>query len=221
MAGTQRPARILELRSVRGTGGGPEKTILMGTAQASRGRFDITVCYIRDAARSGLRHRRVGAAGRCRLRGGARTALVRPRHRPPSACARPRARHRHRPRARLQDRFVALLAGAGRARHARWRRPTAGPGTRGGSDGSTTPPTAAARPLPARDRGIGRDPRRPDRRRCRSWAGNHHPERHRPGTLRPRPCARARGTSRPGPVRGGPGDWSGGPGSSRRSASTC
>ena len=48
MAGTARQARILELRSVRGTGGGPEKTILMGTAQATRGRFDITVCYIRD-----------------------------------------------------------------------------------------------------------------------------------------------------------------------------
>ena len=39
---------ILELRSVRGTGGGPEKTILLGTARASRDRFDITVCYVRD-----------------------------------------------------------------------------------------------------------------------------------------------------------------------------
>jgi glycosyltransferase involved in cell wall biosynthesis len=40
--------RVLELRSVRGTGGGPEKTILMGAQQADRGRFDVTVCYIRD-----------------------------------------------------------------------------------------------------------------------------------------------------------------------------
>jgi glycosyltransferase involved in cell wall biosynthesis len=40
--------RVLELRSVRGTGGGPEKTILLGAAQASA-RYDITVCYIRDA----------------------------------------------------------------------------------------------------------------------------------------------------------------------------
>jgi glycosyltransferase involved in cell wall biosynthesis len=39
---------VLELRSVRGTGGGPEKTILLGTAQASRDRFDVTVCYLRD-----------------------------------------------------------------------------------------------------------------------------------------------------------------------------
>lgn len=41
--------RVLEMRSVRGTGGGPEKTILLGTAQTRRDRFDITVCYLRDA----------------------------------------------------------------------------------------------------------------------------------------------------------------------------
>jgi glycosyltransferase involved in cell wall biosynthesis len=40
--------RVLELRSVRGTGGGPEKTILLGTALTDRTRFDVTVCYIRD-----------------------------------------------------------------------------------------------------------------------------------------------------------------------------
>ena len=39
--------RILELRSVRGTGGGPEKTILLGAQRASP-RFPVTVCYIRD-----------------------------------------------------------------------------------------------------------------------------------------------------------------------------
>jgi glycosyltransferase involved in cell wall biosynthesis len=43
------PIRVLELRSVRGTGGGPEKTILLGTARTDRQRFAITVCYIRDA----------------------------------------------------------------------------------------------------------------------------------------------------------------------------
>jgi len=43
-----RKTRVLEMRSVRGTGGGPEKTILLGTAQSSRDRFDITVCYLRD-----------------------------------------------------------------------------------------------------------------------------------------------------------------------------
>jgi glycosyltransferase involved in cell wall biosynthesis len=40
--------RILELRSVRGTGGGPEKTILAGAAHADSARFAVTVCYIRD-----------------------------------------------------------------------------------------------------------------------------------------------------------------------------
>lgn len=39
---------ILELRSVRGTGGGPEKTILLGADRRDRDRFDVTVCYIRD-----------------------------------------------------------------------------------------------------------------------------------------------------------------------------
>lgn len=33
---------------MRGTGGGPEKTILLGTAQTQRNRVDVTVCYIRD-----------------------------------------------------------------------------------------------------------------------------------------------------------------------------
>ena len=40
--------RVLELRSVWGTGGGPEKTILFGTELATRSRFGVTVCYIRD-----------------------------------------------------------------------------------------------------------------------------------------------------------------------------
>jgi glycosyltransferase involved in cell wall biosynthesis len=40
---------VLELRSVRGTGGGPEKTILIGAAAADPGRCRITICYIRDA----------------------------------------------------------------------------------------------------------------------------------------------------------------------------
>jgi glycosyltransferase involved in cell wall biosynthesis len=38
---------ILELRSVRGTGGGPEKTILLGAERRDRTRFDVTVCYLR------------------------------------------------------------------------------------------------------------------------------------------------------------------------------
>lgn len=49
MSSTAVPIRVLELRSVRGTGGGPEKTILLGTALTDARRFEVTVCYIRDA----------------------------------------------------------------------------------------------------------------------------------------------------------------------------
>ena len=58
------PIRVLELRSVCGAGGGPEKTILMGAARADRRRFEVTVCYIRDsrdlAYSIGDRARRLG-----------------------------------------------------------------------------------------------------------------------------------------------------------------
>jgi hypothetical protein len=43
-----RPIRVLELRSVRGTGGGPEKTILLGSARTDTRRFAVSVCYLRD-----------------------------------------------------------------------------------------------------------------------------------------------------------------------------
>jgi glycosyltransferase involved in cell wall biosynthesis len=42
------PVRILELRSVRGTGGGPDKTILLGAQLADPERFTTTVCYVRN-----------------------------------------------------------------------------------------------------------------------------------------------------------------------------
>jgi glycosyltransferase involved in cell wall biosynthesis len=42
------PLRILELRSVYGTGGGPEKTILRGAARSNPARFAVSVCYLRD-----------------------------------------------------------------------------------------------------------------------------------------------------------------------------
>jgi glycosyltransferase involved in cell wall biosynthesis len=45
---SHRPIHVLELRSVRGTGGGPEKTILYGAARTDPQRFRVTVCYIRD-----------------------------------------------------------------------------------------------------------------------------------------------------------------------------
>ena len=44
----QHRINVLELRSVRGTGGGPDKTIMMGAARTDPTRFRVTVCYIRD-----------------------------------------------------------------------------------------------------------------------------------------------------------------------------
>ena len=43
------PIRVLELRSVRGIGGGPEKTILLGAARSDPHKVAVTVCYLRDA----------------------------------------------------------------------------------------------------------------------------------------------------------------------------
>jgi glycosyltransferase involved in cell wall biosynthesis len=51
---SSRPIRVLELRSVRGTGGGPEKTILLGTRRTDPQQFAVTVCYIRDASDRGF-----------------------------------------------------------------------------------------------------------------------------------------------------------------------
>lgn len=48
MSGRPGPVRVLELRSVRGTGGGPEKTILLSAAQADPAVCQVMVCYIRD-----------------------------------------------------------------------------------------------------------------------------------------------------------------------------
>jgi glycosyltransferase involved in cell wall biosynthesis len=54
-----RPIRVLELRSVTGAGGGPEKTILMGAKLTDPRRIAITVCYLRSAAdqHCNIRHR--------------------------------------------------------------------------------------------------------------------------------------------------------------------
>ena len=54
-----RPIRVLELRSVTGAGGGPEKTILMGAKLTDPRRIAITVCYLRSAAdqNCNIRHR--------------------------------------------------------------------------------------------------------------------------------------------------------------------
>ncbi len=43
------PVRVLELRSVRGTGGGPEKTILLGAQRSNPAHVRVTVAYLRDA----------------------------------------------------------------------------------------------------------------------------------------------------------------------------
>jgi glycosyltransferase involved in cell wall biosynthesis len=47
MTKVRNPIRVLELRSVRGTGGGPEKTILHGASRRNADRFDVTLCYLR------------------------------------------------------------------------------------------------------------------------------------------------------------------------------
>jgi glycosyltransferase involved in cell wall biosynthesis len=71
---SDRPIRILELRTVWGTGGGPEKTILLGAAGADPSRFAVTVCYLRDvrdtvfeigarAARLGVDYVEIGERG--------------------------------------------------------------------------------------------------------------------------------------------------------------
>ena len=54
---------VLELRSVRGTGGGPEKTIILGAALANPEFAKVTVCYLRDR-RDGIFsiHERAAAA---------------------------------------------------------------------------------------------------------------------------------------------------------------
>jgi glycosyltransferase involved in cell wall biosynthesis len=39
---------VLELRSVRGTGGGPDKTLFLTGELARRSQFETTLCYIRD-----------------------------------------------------------------------------------------------------------------------------------------------------------------------------
>jgi glycosyltransferase involved in cell wall biosynthesis len=58
-----RPVRVLELRSVRGTGGGPEKTILLSAAMADPRRAEVTVCYLRDQRDGVFRiHERAAAA---------------------------------------------------------------------------------------------------------------------------------------------------------------
>lgn len=58
------PVRVLELRSVRGTGGGPEKTILLGAAMADPSRAQVTVCYLRDQRDGVFRiHERAAAVG--------------------------------------------------------------------------------------------------------------------------------------------------------------
>ena len=44
------PVRVLELRSVEGVGGGPDKTILLGAALSNPFRTQITVCYMYDRA---------------------------------------------------------------------------------------------------------------------------------------------------------------------------
>src|SRR6185312_914657 len=46
--GTDRKINILELRSCRGGGGGPEKTILFSALEADREAFNVTIVYLKS-----------------------------------------------------------------------------------------------------------------------------------------------------------------------------
>ena len=46
---SQRKINVLEIRSCRGGGGGPEKTILFSALEADREAFDITIVYLKSA----------------------------------------------------------------------------------------------------------------------------------------------------------------------------
>ena len=78
MTGAGSPIRVLELRSVRGTGGGPEKTILLG-ARYERSELPGHRLLSARPARSHLRRGPSRSTGRCRLRRSPGKAFVRPR----------------------------------------------------------------------------------------------------------------------------------------------
>ena len=78
---------------VRGTGGGPEKTILLGARLADPARTRVTVCYLRDARDDVFSHRRASEGAGGGLRRDPRTPFAgheKPR-RPDTPHRRPRA----------------------------------------------------------------------------------------------------------------------------------
>ena len=97
-----RPIRVLELRSVWGTGGGPEKTILIGAARTTGARRAHRLLHPRHPRRVFALDRRAGELDVDYVEVLERHSFDRgdlaatPR-------ARPRRRDRHRARARLQD----------------------------------------------------------------------------------------------------------------------
>ena len=183
---------------MRGTGGGPEKTILLGAAQADPGAFAVTVCYIRDARDTvfGIDERagelgvdyvemlethsfdRGGLAGSC----GAW-----------SASARIDIVHAH----DYKTDLLAWLLRASRRRSSRCRPRTAGPATARASGRLYYPLDKwLLGAVPLRHRGVEPDPRRADRARRAARARRVSPQRHRPPRVPPRPRARSR---RPAP----------------------
>ena len=150
--------RVLELRSVRGTGGGPEKTILNGAARADRDRFDVTVCYIRDErdAVFGI-DRRADAlpiVDYGRFASGIHSTVRSGR----AAPHRPRAAHRHRARARIQDQSDRAGARPRDRRCCRSPPCTAGPGHSTRERHVYTRRQVSAAALSARDGRVDRDP---------------------------------------------------------------
>jgi hypothetical protein len=103
--------KVLELRSVRGTGGGPEKTIMFGAAQADRSRFDITVCYIRDARDEVYQLDSTATKLPIDYVEVRERNSFDPQILAATAAHRARTGHRHRARARVQDRCDRVAPG--------------------------------------------------------------------------------------------------------------
>ena len=218
-----RPVRVLELRSVRGTGGGPEKTILLGAAMADPARAQVTVCYLRDqrdevfaideraaAARASTTSKCASGIRSIRRCGGQLRKLI--AERADRIC----------PRARLQDRpaRAAARAESGGVR-AICRPCTAGPATRRASALSTTRPTSACSRRFPRLIAVSSDIARELVKHGADPDARHHGAQcHRPPAVRSRSGAR-RGDARVARHRGRITSRSArSAGSSRRSAST-
>jgi glycosyltransferase involved in cell wall biosynthesis len=139
--------RILELRSATGSGGGPEKTILLGAARGDRQRFAVTVCYIRDQRDAAFDvARRAGDLGVDCVEIVERHSLIRRSSQPSGGWS---ANGESTSSIRTNTRPTYWRC-SWRARPGpfRWRPCTDGPATAGASGASTTRSTSLLRTFP-------------------------------------------------------------------------